>query len=446
MIARRRAVLVFLIAAVVLALAVPAMAQTTVQKGQMIQKTPMIKPGQVIQKTPTIGETRCPPELREELARALAEKDESVRREIQEKYRYCAKEGAEIPGSESARYEYCGRLVYAGSLYYERLRCCGYEPQKKLFNCPVEIRQPGGFGAYPVPGSYEYVLSCVHVNNAWQPVALDRVHLTNAQSGGPDWYTAVTAKAGGVLAEMKLEGQTFRARSILSWNLTPKSDCDFQPIWGNVIEYKIRLDPTDVAPPAPAGKIVFVSSQLFDGNFGGGQKVLGHLQADQRCQDAASAAGLSGSFKAWISGRVDTGAGPLPHGVVDRFTQSTVPYKLVNGVKVADDWADLTDGSLDHAIDVDEHGNPVGGETRVWTNTRTNATAWDNGTQCAQGIGPDDTGVWTWTCGSPSWTAGDCAFQAGKYGQANSTGSSWTGTSSSNIGCTNQFHLYCFEQ
>ena len=200
-------------------------------------------------------------------------------------------------------------------------------------------------------------------------------------------------------------------------------------------------------PPQPEeGKVVFVSSQLFNGNFGGGQRILGHLEADKRCQDLATEAGLAGSFKAWISGRVDTGSGPLPHGVVDRFTQSAVPYRLVNGTQVADDWADLTDGSLDHAIDRDEYGNPVGQETRVWTNTRTNGTAWDNSRQCAVGPNPDIPGLWTWSCGAPSWTAGDCQFQSGKYGQANSTGGDWTGTNSSNTACTNQFHLYCFEQ
>ena len=54
-------------------------------------------------------------------------------------------------------------------------------------------------------------------------------------------------------------------------------------------------------PQPQEGKIVFVSSQLFNGNFGAGQKVLGHLEADQRCQGLATEASLSGSFKAWVS-------------------------------------------------------------------------------------------------------------------------------------------------
>ncbi len=195
-------------------------------------------------------------------------------------------------------------------------------------------------------------------------------------------------------------------------------------------------------------KVVFVSSALFDGNFGNGHdNTLGHLLADVECQTLASNAGLGGTFKAWISGRVDTGAGPLHHGVVDRFTPSPGPYKLRDGSKVADDWADLTDGSLDHAIDRTELNLPVSGEVRVWTNTTTAGLAWDNSTNCALGPGTDGVpGIDSWTCGSPDFSPGDCANQSGKFGLATATDGSWTGTSSSNIACTSLFRLYCFEQ
>jgi hypothetical protein len=198
--------------------------------------------------------------------------------------------------------------------------------------------------------------------------------------------------------------------------------------------------------PTPEGKVVFVTSGVFDGNFGAGQRTLGHLAADQRCQEAARSAGLSGVFKAWISGRVDTGNGPLNHGVDDRFTFSSTPYRLVNGTQVAANWSDLTDGSLDHAINVTESGGSVGDGARVWTNTRADGSAWDNSTHCAVGPNPDIPGLWTWSCGAPSWTAGDCRFQSGKYGLASSATASWTGTGSSNVACNEAYHLYCFEQ
>ena len=48
-------------------------------------------------------------------------------------------------------------------------------------------------------------------------------------------------------------------------NLSPQSDCNYRPIWGNVIEYRIRLDPSDDTPPEPPpGKTVFVTSTTYD--------------------------------------------------------------------------------------------------------------------------------------------------------------------------------------
>jgi hypothetical protein len=193
-------------------------------------------------------------------------------------------------------------------------------------------------------------------------------------------------------------------------------------------------------------KVVFVSSRLYDGNFGGGQRVLGHLEADLECQELAESAGLTGVFRAWISGRVDDDEEPLAHGVIGRFKKSPFPYKLVSGTRVADDWSDLTDGTLSHAIDVTERNMPVGSEARVWTNTRHDGRAWDNRTQCALGADPDDPSVWSWSCGAPSWTAADCRLQSGKYGLATAASGAWTGTSSSDIECDKLLHLYCFEQ
>lgn len=138
---------------------------------------------------------------------------------------------------------YCGKLAWQGSLSYERMPCCGYDPQKRLFGCPVEIRLPVGFGLAPIPGSREYVLTCVDFGGGFVPVAWDSVHLANDVSGSnPTWYFAVIANARNQLSRMPLKGQMFRARSILSWGLAPSS-CNYHQIWGNTLEYQIRLDP-----------------------------------------------------------------------------------------------------------------------------------------------------------------------------------------------------------
>jgi hypothetical protein len=53
---------------------------------------------------------------------------------------------------------------------------------------------------------------------------------------------AVIARASQSLnLVLPLTGQTRVAKSILSWNLPPTA-CDYRPIWGNALTYRIRLD------------------------------------------------------------------------------------------------------------------------------------------------------------------------------------------------------------
>ena len=75
--------------------------------------------------------------------------------------------------------------------------------------------------------------------------------------------------------------------------------------------------------------------------------------ADAICAGEAAAAGIDGEFKAWLS---VTGT---PVG--DRLTQSTVPYVLPDGTRIADDWNDLVDGSIQAPINVDAMGRARGG-------------------------------------------------------------------------------------
>jgi len=96
-----------------------------------------------------------------------------------------------------------------------------------------------------LPGSREHVLHCVaDANGVMQPVALDSVHLANAiaGAGGPTWQFAVIANANENLGLVQpMNGATRRAKSILSWGFTP-TNCNFTPIWGNALNYRIRLD------------------------------------------------------------------------------------------------------------------------------------------------------------------------------------------------------------
>ena len=68
-----------------------------------------------------------------------------------------------------------------------------------------------------------------------------------------------------------------------------------------------------------------------------------------------------------VDARDNTGTNPL--------LSAGVPMFRLDGVKVADDNADLWDGSPDAPINVNELGNAHGPSTIVWTGTLTNGTA-----------------------------------------------------------------------
>ncbi|MDO9002860.1 MAG: hypothetical protein Q7V20_05345 [Aquabacterium sp.] len=197
--------------------------------------------------------TVCGPDIKNEVAKALEgasklslTEQSQLQASLYQKYKYCGTyDAAALPAADpfhtAARQ--CGaKVAYLGSVYYEEMSCCGYDPQRRTFACPVKIKQNFGFGAAPNPGSREYVYHCVaDAAGVFQPVGDDSVHLANSVLA-PTWQFAVVANAINNLQLVQpMNGVARRARSILSWNLRPTS-CNYQPIWGNVLEYSVRLD------------------------------------------------------------------------------------------------------------------------------------------------------------------------------------------------------------
>lgn len=162
----------------------------------------------------------------------------------------------------------------------------------------------------------------------------------------------------------------------------------------------------------PAEKVVFVTKGRTNGNVGG------VAAADAMCEDAALSANLLGTFLAWFSDVFS--ASPTSPSL--RFTQSTVPYVRTDGVRVANDWADLTDASIQNPIDRDEGGNKVG-MVKVWTGTQQFGTA--NHPNCSD-----------WTDSS--------ALNNGAHGLSSKTDGNWSNNTID--ACNNAYPLYCFEQ
>ena len=177
------------------------------------------------------------------------------------------------------------------------------------------------------------------------------------------------------------------------------------------------------------GFVVFVTSTtVVPGSLNG---VSG---ADAHCQSLADSAGLDGNFWAWLS---DDTTSPSA-----RFTQSTVPYVMTNSTRIADDWADLTDGGLQAAINVTESGGAyvpaypydmvgICGASHVLSNTKADGSL-------LSGSGPFGPGN---ACGNYSSTSGGAA-----HGEPQTVTDRWTSGCAGGSTCSKPASLYCFEQ
>ena len=155
-------------------------------------------------------------------------------------------------------------------------------------------------------------------------------------------------------------------------------------------------------------RIVFVTSTTHNGALGG---LAG---ADAICQTRATAAGLGGTYRAWLS---DQTASPS-----SRFVQFGGFY-TTNLETIATNWSGLTDGQLSHAIDRDEFNALVSSGT-VWTGTQQNGTAY-SGASCT------------------NWTSAD-GGSSGRIGSTSEINAGWTNFAS--VPCNNLRRLYCVQE
>lgn len=161
--------------------------------------------------------------------------------------------------------------------------------------------------------------------------------------------------------------------------------------------------------------LVFVSSDGLNGGFGA------LTNADAHCQDAADAAGLGGTWIAWISDTGESASSRIPAG----------PYVRLDGVTVANSLSDLTDGGLNAPINIDENGRTY--SSWVLTGTNTSGSASYSGST-VNGL-------------CANWTNG-CGVCYGNHyymtiGVASESDRDWTDTGW--LFCSSSVPLYCFE-
>lgn len=170
-----------------------------------------------------------------------------------------------------------------------------------------------------------------------------------------------------------------------------------------------------------APKRVFLASGLFTG-----AQIGGLTGADTKCQAEADAAQLGGTYKAWLS--------DLTGSPSTRFTRSLIaPYVRTDGLVLAQNWDDLTDGQLGgpinrNAMNQTQPGAAICDANGVWavTNTTSDGRIISDQLSCN------------------NWTVNTGGIAAGRQDQSSS---SWTFSCSGGVDfCAKPMNFYCFEQ
>ena len=157
----------------------------------------------------------------------------------------------------------------------------------------------------------------------------------------------------------------------------------------------------------------------------------GILGADAKCQAHANDAGLRGNYKAWIS---DLRGTPSSNFENFKNDDGSIPFQLVDGTIIADNWDDLLDGSLQHPIDMDENGVVVGSPFLPWTNTRN-----DGGR-----VSSSSFDMCTVSFTTSGWVSSSGNGIYGGVGDSRQVDARWTQQTGSK--CSDKRRLYCFQQ
>jgi len=154
---------------------------------------------------------------------------------------------------------------------------------------------------------------------------------------------------------------------------------------------------------------VFVTNGAFLGTDMG----IPSRSPDARCQGAAVAASLPGTYVAWIS--TDSLA-------ARNKDIGTGPWFTLTSQRVANTPSDVNNGILDAPINVDEEGRTLGTAEQAWTGSSPTGQLSPLG-----------------TCGSWSSDTGTSAI-----GLVSATGNTFRNDGPGT--CTSPYHLYCFQQ
>lgn len=140
-------------------------------------------------------------------------------------------------------------LSIAGNTYYEDLGCVGFHPQHERLEAVVYVYQPSGYGTGICgPGTPEYVRFYLSFDNGatWDDqgmTSFQAYNIPEGTDGGKRLEYAVSLPAKPK-RKLCLFDPLIRVRAILSWNNPPPANQpNWPPVWGNVREAVIQVEP-----------------------------------------------------------------------------------------------------------------------------------------------------------------------------------------------------------
>ncbi|MDE2089075.1 MAG: hypothetical protein KGJ12_03525, partial [Gammaproteobacteria bacterium] len=163
-------------------------------------------------------------------------------------------------------------LPISGNTHYEELVCVGYHPQQERLEGVVYIYQPSGYGTDICgQGTPEYVRFYLSFDNgvSWHDQGMTSFQAHNipqGTEGGKRLEYAVTLPADPP-RKFCFFNPLIRVRAILSWNNPPPAgQPNWLPVWGNVREVTIQVEPLRLIPPKHVFEAVKIKlpPQLMD--------------------------------------------------------------------------------------------------------------------------------------------------------------------------------------
>lgn len=140
-------------------------------------------------------------------------------------------------------------LDVQGNTFYEELGCVGFQPQFNRLEAVVYVKQTSGYGGDICSnGTPEYVRFYLSLDNGatWQDQGLTSFAAYDIPAGteGARRLEYAVELQIGPSKKFCFVNNLALVRAILSWNVPPPpNDPNFTPVWGNVHDTNVQIDP-----------------------------------------------------------------------------------------------------------------------------------------------------------------------------------------------------------